>query len=106
MFQENYFCRMVKTLDQLNIGAKTKIINVENSTISTKLAELGFIINQEVEVVFKAPFGDPIAIELNGSIISLRLDEASLIEVSMWLEVLFLVSLCYENRINRQPEYW
>lgn len=83
MFQENYFCRMVKTLDQLNIGVKTKIINVENSTISTKLAELGFIINQEVEVVFKAPFGDPIAIELNGSIISLRLEEASLIEVSM-----------------------
>jgi Fe2+ transport system protein FeoA len=31
--------------------------------------------------LFRAPFGDPIAIELNGTILSLRIEEAQFIEV-------------------------
>jgi Fe2+ transport system protein FeoA len=36
---------------------------------------------QFITTLFKAPFGDPIAIELNGSVLSLRLEEAQFIEV-------------------------
>jgi len=62
-------------------GEKVQIKNILDSSFSNKLIELGFINGQTVEVVFSAPFGDPIAIELNGSVLSLRLEEAATIEV-------------------------
>ena len=62
-------------------GEKVQIKNILDSSFSNKLIELGFITGQTVEVVFSAPFGDPIAIELNGSVLSLRLEEAATIEV-------------------------
>ncbi|MFN5910006.1 MAG: ferrous iron transport protein A, partial [Bacteroidota bacterium] len=42
----------------------------------------GLVTGRNVTVLFKAPFGDPIAIDVNGSILSLRLDEAELIGVT------------------------
>lgn len=62
-------------------GEKVQIKNILDSSFSNKLIELGFITGQTIEVVFSAPFGDPIAIELNGSVLSLRLEEAATIEV-------------------------
>jgi Fe2+ transport system protein FeoA len=63
----------------MKIGGKGVILEVTPSHISTKLLELGFISGSEIEVVFKAPLKDPIAVDLNGSMISLRLEEASTI---------------------------
>jgi hypothetical protein len=40
-----------------------------------------FLINFKLELLYKAPFGDPIAISMNGSILTLRLDEAKFIQV-------------------------
>jgi Fe2+ transport system protein FeoA len=42
---------------------------------------MGFLVGRSLEVVFKAPLGDPIAIEINSTVISLRKDEATLIKV-------------------------
>lgn len=67
---------MTRTLAQLNPGNKGKILSISSTHIRAKLLELGFISGSEVEVVFHAPLKDPIAVELNGCIISLRLDEA------------------------------
>ena len=67
---------MTRTLAQLNPGNKGKILSITSNHISAKLLELGFISGSEVEVLFRAPLKDPIAVELNGCIISLRLDEA------------------------------
>ena len=64
------------TLAQLQPGNRGKIRAVSSSLISSKLLELGFISGSEVEVIFCAPLKDPIAVELNGCLISLRLDEA------------------------------
>ncbi|NBX80474.1 MAG: ferrous iron transport protein A [Flavobacteriales bacterium] len=36
---------------------------------------------KQLKSFFTAPFGDPIAVELNGSVLSLRLEEAATIEV-------------------------
>ena len=36
----------------------------------------------KVRVLFRAPFGDPIAIDVHGYVLSLRLDEAGLIQVN------------------------
>lgn len=51
------------------------------SDISSKLLEMGFYKGQEVEVLFKAPFGDPIAVNVGGYVLSLRLDEACLVTI-------------------------
>jgi ferrous iron transport protein A len=67
---------MHQTLAQLHPGNKGTISGITASHISSKLLELGFISGTEVEVVFRAPLKDPIAVELNGCLISLRLDEA------------------------------
>ncbi|MDD2984497.1 MAG: FeoA family protein [Crocinitomicaceae bacterium] len=62
-------------------GKKVKVIKLLNSEISSKLLEMGLYDGQEVEVLFKAPFGDPIAVNIGGYVLSLRLDEAKLVEV-------------------------
>jgi Fe2+ transport system protein FeoA len=43
---------------------------------------MGMQAGTELELLYKAPFGDPIAICMHGSMISLRLDEAKYIHVS------------------------
>jgi Fe2+ transport system protein FeoA len=43
--------------------------------------EMGLVVGKKLKVLFKAPFGDPIAIDLGGYVLSLRLDEAKLINV-------------------------
>jgi ferrous iron transport protein A len=72
---------MLISLAKQQIGVKSEIKSIEQSGLSNKLVELGFLVGQTVEVVFTAPFGDPIAIELNGSVLSLRLEEAATIQV-------------------------
>jgi Fe2+ transport system protein FeoA len=42
---------------------------------------MGLVVGKEICILFKAPFGDPIAIDVQGYVLSLRLDEAKLIEV-------------------------
>ena len=71
----------LNSLAKQAFGEKVQIKNILDSSFSNKLIELGFIAGQTIEVVFSAPFGDPIAIELNGSVLSLRLEEAATIEV-------------------------
>ena len=68
-------------LSTMKVGSKSEIIAIENSSIKSKLIELGFLVGSPLEVVFKAPLGDPIAIEINSTVISLRKDEATLIKV-------------------------
>ena len=62
-------------------GPKVKVTKLLKSEISSKLLEMGLYDGQDVEVLFKAPFGDPIAVNIGGYVLSLRLDEAKLVEV-------------------------
>ena len=68
-------------LSTMKVGSKSEIIAIENSSIKSKLIEMGFLVGRSIEVVFKAPLGDPIAIEINSTVISLRKDEAAFIKV-------------------------
>lgn len=56
---------------------------VENGVLKPKLMEMGIVKGQPLYVLFKAPLGDPIAVDVNGYILSLRLDEARLINVEI-----------------------
>lgn len=42
---------------------------------------MGLYSGKTVKVLFKAPFGDPIAVDVDGYVLSMRLDEASLVEL-------------------------
>ena len=73
---------MDKSLSIVNTGEIVTISNLVDSSLKLKLMEMGLIAGKKLKVLFKAPFGDPIAIDLGGYILSLRLDEARLINVS------------------------
>ncbi len=68
----------------LSIVSTGKIVTIDNlieSSLKPKLMEMGLVAGKKLKVLFKAPFGDPIAIDLGGYVLSLRLDEARLINV-------------------------
>jgi ferrous iron transport protein A len=68
-------------LSNVETGQLVYVQGVENSDLKTKMMEMGIVKGQPLFVLFKAPFGDPIAIDVNGYVLSLRLDEARLIRV-------------------------
>jgi ferrous iron transport protein A len=68
-------------LSNVEPGNLVYVQGVENSDLKTKMMEMGIVKGQPLFVLFKAPFGDPIAIDVNGYVLSLRLDEARLIRV-------------------------
>ncbi len=72
---------MLNTLDHIELSQVVEIVSVDHSPISSKLTEMGLVSGQLITTLFRAPFGDPIAIELNGTVLSLRLEEAQFIEV-------------------------
>ncbi|WKN31087.1 FeoA family protein [Porifericola rhodea] len=71
----------MKTLDQLKPGQKATIQNIKTSSLTIKLLEMGLLPGKEVVYNFCAPFGDPISVRISGYNLSLRIDEASLVEI-------------------------
>ena len=72
---------MNKTLSLVRPGEIVTISSLLDSSLKPKLMEMGLITGKKLKVLFRAPFGDPIAIDLGGYVLSLRLDEAKLINV-------------------------
>lgn len=69
------------TLDTLKLNQSVRIKSLIENNLSSKLMDMGMYPGKSVHIVFKAPFGGPIAIDLDGYTLSLRKDEASLVEV-------------------------
>lgn len=69
------------TLDLLQLNKAMTVKSLSANGVTSKLVDMGLYPGKKVEVVFKAPFGGPIAIDLDGYTLSLRKDEASLVEV-------------------------
>ncbi len=69
-------------LSLVALGETVTIASLLDSSLKPKLMEMGLVSGKKLKVLFRAPFGDPIAIDLGGSVLSLRLDEAKLITVS------------------------
>ena len=76
---------MAMTLDHLKVNQTAIVRRLDPQTggevLMSKLADMGLYPGKKVEVLFKAPSGDPIAIDIEGYTLSLRKFEASLIEV-------------------------
>lgn len=58
-----------------------EVLCIEESDLKYRLYELGIYPKQVVQLVLKAPFGDPMMVLVEGQLIMLRNDEAELITV-------------------------
>ena len=68
----------VRTLDQLATGDRAVVQRVGCAPrVGCRLMEMGLLPGTRVEMVRRAPFGDPLEIRLRGYLLSLRRSEAS-----------------------------
>lgn len=70
-------------LSELRIGQQAVIIGFKKDDISIKLMEMGFIPGEPIHIQKFAPLGDPICVFVAGYTLSLRIDEADTITVSL-----------------------
>jgi ferrous iron transport protein A len=71
------------TLANLLKGEHAVIDAFTDEVMSLKLLDLGCTPGSAVSLVRKAPLGDPIAVNVSGQTISMRMDEASTILISL-----------------------
>ena len=72
---------MEQTLVDIANGETVKVLRVASSVLRVKLMEMGLIEGKKLHVLYRAPLGDPIAVDVDGYILSLRNDEAILVHV-------------------------
>ena len=65
------------SLDQFEISQKGEIVYLEDNEYTAKLIDMGLFPGKWVKMLMKAPLGDPVAIDVEGYTLSLRLKEAS-----------------------------
>jgi ferrous iron transport protein A len=72
------------TLAQLAIGGRAVIRSIEGSDdISVRLWEMGLTPGSEIELLGRAPLGDPLEFEIRGYRLSLRRSEAARVEIEV-----------------------
>ena len=69
------------TLASLVSGEKAIIVSFSDAELSLKLLEMGCTPGEEVELEKVAPFGDPIAINISGYVLSFRRAEAETVRI-------------------------
>lgn len=70
-------------LSQLLLGQQAIIQSIDDQDIYLKLLDLGCLPGELVRLEFIAPFGDPMAIQVAGSTLSLRKSDAQTIQISL-----------------------
>ena len=73
-----------KTLEDVAPGERGVILKAgnERGAVKRRLVDMGLTPGTEITVRKVAPFGDPIEVNLRGYELSLRRDDAEMIEVS------------------------
>ncbi len=73
-----------QTLGDLSPGEKATVKRVisRNSRLAERLLAMGLVAGTVIEVICKAPFGDPIQIKTRGYDLSLRQNEAEQIQIA------------------------
>lgn len=69
------------TLDHLKFGESAVIESVGDDDMSLRLLDMGCVPGEPVTLEKIAPLGDPIAVQVSGSLLSMRLAEASTIRI-------------------------
>ncbi|MEG1004491.1 MAG: FeoA family protein [Clostridium sp.] len=69
-------------LKEATINSIVRVININaKGELRRRFFDLGIIEGTSIEVLFKGPFGDPVAYLIRGAIIALREEEGEKIEV-------------------------
>ena len=72
----------MRTLKDVKVGEKTRVIKVHGQgALKRRIMDMGVSKGVEIYVRKLAPLGDPIEINVRGYELSLRKEDASLIEV-------------------------
>ena len=67
----------METLDSLSLGQRAVISDVSgDDAISVRLMEMGLLDGEEIELIGRAPLGDPLEFLIRGYRLSLRAEEA------------------------------
>ena len=71
------------TLQTLRKGQKGRVrgIVTADEDLAVKLREIGFSEGDEVEMITSGPFGQPLAVRLNRTLVALRAGEAAAVEI-------------------------
>lgn len=70
------------TLDVLPFGTTARVVAVSSHhPAARRLMEMGIVPGAQISVLRAAPFGDPLQIEVRGSLLALRRTEAAAVEV-------------------------
>ena len=72
---------MKSNLSLLKPGESGIVKSVAHGSLHAKLVEMGVYKGKKIKVLFRAPFGDPIAVDVEGYILSLRMDEARIVSL-------------------------
>jgi ferrous iron transport protein A len=73
----------MKKASELQFGERLKISEIDFSHPSSqRIIEIGFTPGEEIELVNRSLFNDPLAFSIRGSLIAMRKDEADCIKVA------------------------
>ncbi len=71
------------SLDTVAVGDTVSVLDVEgDDAVAIRLLEMGLTPGVAVRVLGRAPFGDPLELELRGYRLSIRLAEAARVTVA------------------------
>ena len=74
--------QLYQNIATLNSGEKARVRRIHGEgAVRRRLMEMGLVRGVEVEMLKAAPFGDPIEYRVRGYHLSLRRNEAELIEI-------------------------
>ncbi len=75
---------MSKTLDTLTVGQSGTVVAVNglNTSLRRRLLDMGLTPNTKVEVMRFAPLGDPMELNVRGYALTIRKEDAKLIEIA------------------------
>jgi ferrous iron transport protein A len=72
----------MKTLKDVKVGEKARVIKINGEgAVRRRIMDMGITKNVEIFVRKMAPFGDPMELNLRGYELTLRKEDASMIEV-------------------------
>jgi ferrous iron transport protein A len=69
------------TADTISSQDPFEIVEIDSNDTGQRLSEIGFWPGKSIKLVLSAPFGDPLAFEVDNTVIALRKNEARSIKV-------------------------
>lgn len=73
---------MSKPLSSCKIGEQLVVTELLTSSVRQLLIEMGVFVGKEVHILYTAPLGDPIAVQVGDYVLSMRRSEAQQILVT------------------------